>query len=105
MLKLCPTLDDFARVSFARSSAILSAFDIGSHKRAELEFTIVARCFINFIYMSFTQNVRIASVPNGTRTISATGSSPNIATPVVMDITSSVIRIQRIVKMKLNNAM
>ena len=53
--------------------------------------------------MSFIQKVKIASVPNGTSTISATGSNPNIATPVVINITKNVIRTQRVVKIKLNN--
>ena len=52
--------------------------------------------------MSFIQNVRIASVPNGTSTISATGSKPSMMTPVQMNITSHDMITQMIANMKLN---
>ena len=38
--------------------------------------------------MSLIQKVKIASVPNGTRTIRAIGSAPKRATPIMIKITS-----------------
>tara|TARA_R100001591_G_C4270970_1_gene162404 strand:+ start:326 stop:673 length:348 start_codon:yes stop_codon:yes gene_type:complete len=81
-------------LSLARSFAILSALGVGSYNLAELELTIKERCFLNFIQISFTQNVRIASVINGANTISATGSNPYTPTPVAMSMTSTVMKIQ-----------